>query len=99
MLRPSIDPVSSGREIRETLRLGNGYPLLALWGMGIRKLRVPFQDLLDADRGYFLRTGASLLHLLFAAHRCKNYDIIDIIILLAPPRASSRGERVTSKYE
>jgi len=26
----------------------NDYPLLALWEMGIRKLRVPFQDLLDA---------------------------------------------------
>lgn len=25
----------------------NDYPLLALWEMGIRKLRVPFQDLLD----------------------------------------------------
>jgi predicted phosphodiesterase len=31
----------------ERKRVRNDYPLLALWEMGIRKLRVPLQDLLD----------------------------------------------------
>lgn len=41
-------PPSGGLDEFARKIVRNDYPLLALWEMGVRKLRVPFQDLLDA---------------------------------------------------
>jgi len=61
-------PTPWGLDAFRRKRIRNDYPLMALWEMGVRDLRVPLDDLADPD------TGARMAELADMGHRFTAYS-------------------------
>jgi len=61
-------PTPWGLDAFRRKRVRNDYPLMALWEMGVRDLRVPLDDLADPD------TGARMAELIALGHRFTVYS-------------------------